>query len=419
MERYPTLEPAIGPSVSVVYQQMCWDRYYYHWDHLSHRIFGSLPYDVRLRVFQYYTDIEESPLLLSLVSLEWQQFVIASPELWKCVVIDMDSDLADAAELITAHFELSKASPVRVCLKGTLDVELVTMLLMPAKGRIQEIEIDYVHGVNWKFDMLTSIGRKLLEINTNIFGSEDTRTLISLYNLRAGDLCQSWARGVPWKTSQLTDFVERLCSHSPAIEQAYRSPHISDSNEHFLAVWEALRQWALAISVKDPSVAHWQKTLARTFNDIRTFPAHIATDTLKRYETIYGEDHPKTLTVLYENGRMRLRGDPPKAAELLSLCMVKREQVLGYRHPDTLTAMWELITAYEGQAFYPEAKSVAERLLGVQRSFLKEDHSEISKTRIKLARLKATLEERTRVRNVRPKSESKWASWARYLSRGG
>ena len=102
-------------------------------------------------------------------------------------------------------------------------------------------------------------------------------------------------------------------------------------------------------------------------------PSRSTAQALQLSREVLGERHPDTLTslnnlaVLYES-----QGRYGEAEPLFEQALQLRREVLGERHPDTLTSLNNLAALYESQGRYGEAEPLYEQALQLRREVLGE-----------------------------------------------
>jgi tetratricopeptide (TPR) repeat protein len=102
---------------------------------------------------------------------------------------------------------------------------------------------------------------------------------------------------------------------------------------------------------------------------------------------VLGEDHPDTLTSMHNLATAYLdQGRTDDGARLLEQVLEKRRRILGDDHPGTLTTKNNLATAYLGQVGrMDDAARMFEQVLEKQRQILGDDHPDTLTTRDNLA----------------------------------
>ncbi|EDO00634.1 hypothetical protein SS1G_14521 [Sclerotinia sclerotiorum 1980 UF-70] len=98
-------------------------------------------------------------------------------------------------------------------------------------------------------------------------------------------------------------------------------------------------------------------------------------EVMERHKSVFGEEHPSTLTSMANlASTYRNQGRWKEAEDLEVQVMETRKRVLGQEHPDTLTSMANLASTFWNQGRWKEAEDLGVQVMETRKRVLGQEH---------------------------------------------
>ncbi|CUS14517.1 unnamed protein product, partial [Tuber aestivum] len=218
-----------------------------------------------------------------------------------------------------------------------------------------------------------------------LFGSTHPRTITAQHNLAGAYLAQG---DYPAALAMAKEAVE----HSKTVHGADHAETLSSSVQ-LGCVLSRLGELDEAMQIANSVVEAQQRKPGDMANRHITVSAKgllgillekkgrhyhakaILEEVLARQERLFGEDHPETLSAMDSLGTAYLSlGEPAKSEEILRRTVDLSTEKLGEKHPDTLTSKHNLVNALLKNRRFYAAKDLAGKVYAETRQVLGEEH---------------------------------------------